>query len=100
MPILGCMNSSPPDCIRFKEFSTEVVSEPSRSRNPSKRIGTKKTPTSAPTHCFLPEPKSNERKKTWAALDSNLLSTAKYAPQSAMLRACLDALGDASDAEE
>ena len=94
------MNSSPPDCIRFKEFSAEAASEPFRSRNPSKRNGAKKTPTSAPSHRFLPEPKSNESKKTWAALDSNLLPTTNYAQQSALLRACLDVLGDASDEEE
>ena len=100
MSIPGGMDSSPPNCIRFEEFTGQAASEPFLSRIPSNRNGAKNTPTSAPPHCSLPEPKSNERKKRWAALDSNLLPTPNFARRSAMLRACLDVLGDAPDAEE
>ena len=93
------VNSSPPNCSRFEEFTRVATSEPLCSRIPSNRNSAKNTPISAPIHYHsLSEPKSNGHKKRWAGLDANLLPTANFVRRSAMLRACLDVLGDAPDA--
>lgn len=55
-------------------------------------------PLSAPSRRqLLPQPKSEERKKRWSSVLANLFPAGNASRRSAMLRACLDALGDAED---
>lgn len=75
-----------------------ATSEPLHSHNPRRSNVPERMTTSAPTRRHsLPEPKSSERKKRWAAMDDNLLPTDNFPRRSALLKACLDALDDASD---
>ena len=76
-----------------------AASEPLRSHNPRRENGANRMATSAPARRHsLPEPKSSERKKRWAAIYANLLPTDNFPRRSALLKACLDALDDACDA--
>lgn len=57
-----------------------------------------RTPSSAPSrHHSLPQPKSHERKKRWSVVLANLFPAGNSSRRSAMLRACLDVLGDVDD---
>ena len=57
-----------------------------------------RTPSTDPSRRHsLPQPKSQERKKGWSAVLANLFPAANSSRRSAMLRACLDVLGDADE---
>lgn len=99
MCLTAVEHSSPPFCVPLEGSIKIAASEPLHSRITQRKNGAKNMIASTPTHCHsLPEPKSDERKKRWAMMDVNLLPSDNFARRSAMIKACLDVLGDAPDA--
>lgn len=92
-------HSSPSCCEPLEGSIGNATSELVHFRLPRSETGAKRMTTSAPTRCHsLTEPKFDERKKRWATMHINLLPADNFARRSAMLKACLDVLGDAPDA--
>jgi hypothetical protein len=92
-------HSSPPLYVPFEGSIGIAASEPLCSRVPQgKNVAKRMTTFAHVRRRSLPQPKSDERKKRWATMHVNLLPSDNFARRSAMIKACLDVLGDAPDA--
>ena len=71
-----------------------ATSEPLHPLHVSMKFREDRTPSNRHS---LPQPKSHDRKKGWSSVLANLFPAENSSRRSAMLRACLDILGDADD---